>query len=117
MKPEELRDLAIATLDDMKGIDIVTIDVRTLTSITDYMIICTGRSTRHVRGLAESVAMKAKEWKAPLVRTEGEQESEWVLVDLGDVVIHVMVAATRAFYSLEDLWEPVKELRNNNTSS
>lgn len=116
MKSEELRDLAVTALDDMKGIDIVSIDVRSLTSITDYMVICTGRSTRHVKALAESVAVKAKEIKSPFVRTEGERESEWILVDLGDVVIHVMLAATRAFYSLEDLWEPVKELRDQKTN-
>jgi ribosome-associated protein len=113
MKPEEIRDLAINALDDMKGIDIVSMDVRTLTSITDYMVICTGRSTRHVKALAESVATTAKEKKVSFVRTEGERESEWILVDLGDVVIHVMLPAARAFYSLEDLWEPVKELRDH----
>jgi ribosome-associated protein len=111
MKPEALRDLAIKILDDMKGVDIVTIDVRSLTSITDYMVICTGRSTRHVSALAESVAVEAKKMNTSFVRTEGAEESEWVLVDLGDVVIHVMLAATRSFYSLEDLWEPIKELR------
>tara|TARA_R110000868_G_scaffold103831_4_gene285719 strand:- start:879 stop:1232 length:354 start_codon:yes stop_codon:yes gene_type:complete len=116
MKPEELRDLAINTLDEMKGIDIVPMDVRTVTSITDYMVICTGRSSRHVKALAESVSTAAKEKKVTFVRTEGEQESEWVLVDLGDVVVHVMLADARAFYSLEDLWEPVKELRDNKTS-
>lgn len=117
MKPEELRDLALTALDDMKGIDIVSMDVRTLTNIADYMIICTGRSTRHVKALAESVAVKAKEAKASHVRTEGERESEWILVDLGDVVVHVMLAATRAFYSLEDLWEPVKEFREGKGQS
>jgi ribosome-associated protein len=115
MKPEELRDLAINALTDMKGIDIVDMDVRTLTSIADYMIVCTGRSTRHVKALAETVAVKAKEKNASFVRTEGDKESEWILVDLGDVVVHVMLPAARAFYSLEDLWEPVKELRENKT--
>lgn len=117
MKPEELRDIAVSALDDMKGQDIVAMDVRTLTSITDYMVICTGRSTRHVKALAESVAVKAKECKAHFVRTEGERESEWILVDLGDVVVHVMLPATRAFYGLEDLWEPVKELRDSQSQS
>jgi ribosome-associated protein len=116
MKPEDLRDLAINELDSMKGIDIVSMDVRTLTSIADYMIICTGRSTRHVRALAESVATSAKEKKLSFVRTEGDRESEWVLVDLGDVVVHVMTPDTRTFYSLEDLWEPVKELRDSQNS-
>ncbi len=115
MRSEELRDLALKALDDMKGIDIVTMDVRSLTSITDYMIVCTGRSTRHVKALADSVAVKAKEMNASHVRTEGERESEWVLVDLGDVVVHIMTSASRSFYSLEDLWEPVKELREHKT--
>lgn len=112
MKSEAIRDLAINTLDEMKGIDIVSMDVRTLTSITDYMVICTGRSTRHVKSLAENVAMQAKQSGVTHVRQEGDTESEWVLVDLGDVVVHVMLATTRSFYSLEDLWEPIKELRD-----
>ena len=111
MKPETLRNFAIDALSDMKGIDIVAIDVRSLTTITDYMVICTGRSIRHLKSLAENVALKAKEKKASLVRTEGSPESEWIIVDLGDVVIHVMLATTRTFYSLEALWEPLKELR------
>ena len=112
MKSEELRDLAIAALEDVKGIDVVSIDVRSLTNITDYMIICTGRSTRQLKALAENVAVKAKAAKAHTVRTEGEVESEWMVVDLADVVVHVMTPATRSFYSLEDLWEPVKEMRD-----
>ncbi|OGT41382.1 MAG: ribosome silencing factor [Gammaproteobacteria bacterium RIFCSPHIGHO2_12_FULL_37_34] len=115
MKSDELRDLAIDALDDVKGIDITTIDVRSITVITEYMIICTGRSTRHVASLAEHVAKKAKEKKVANVRVEGGKESEWVLVDLGDVIVHVMLAATRTLYSLEDLWEPVKELREHKT--
>jgi ribosome-associated protein len=115
MKSEDLLDLAMKSLDDMKGIDIASMDVRSLTSITDYMIICTGRSTRQVKALADSVAVKAKEVGIKPVRIEGDKESEWILVDLGDVVVHVMLASARAFYSLEDLWEPVKESREQNS--
>jgi ribosome-associated protein len=117
MKPEQLRDLAMNALDEMKGIDIVTIDVRTLTTITDYMIICTGKSTRHIKTLADSVIMNAKKMQATFIQTEGEQDSEWILVDLGDVVVHVMLATARTFYGLEDLWEPVNDLRNQKTKS
>jgi len=116
MKPEDLRDLVMKVLDDVKGIDIITMDVRTLTTITDYMIVCTGRSTRHVKALADEVVIKAKEKHASFVRTEGDRESEWILVDLGDVVVHIMLAATRSFYSLEDLWEPIKDLREQKTN-
>lgn len=116
MTPEDIRELAMNTLDEMKGIDITLIDVRSLTTITDYMIICTGRSTRQVKALAETLATKAKEKKVSFIRTEGEADSEWILVDLGDVVVHVMLPATRAFYGLEDLWEPVKDLREKNAT-
>lgn len=114
MNSEQLRDLAIAALEDLKGTNIVTLDVRTLTDITDYMIVCTGRSSRQVKALAENVAVTAKEQHVSHVRTEGEADSEWVLVDLGDVIVHVMQASAREFYSLEDLWVPVKEMRGNN---
>ncbi len=116
MNSEELRDFSLTILDDMKGIDILPLDVRPLTDITDYMIICTGRSTRHVKALAESLAIKAKERKVKPVHVEGDHNSEWILVDLGDVIIHIMIAAARSFYSLEDLWEPIKELREQTQS-
>lgn len=117
MNSEQLRDLAIKALDDMKGVDIVTMDVRTLTSIADYMIVCTGRSSRQVKALANTVAMTVKEAGHDFVRTEGDGDSEWVLVDLGDVVVHCMLAAAREFYSLEDLWEPIKEMREHKNSA
>lgn len=115
MKPEEIRDLAVAALEDLKGMDIVVMDVHDLTTITDYMVICTGRSTTHIKALADSVVKKAKENKISLIRVEGEKETEWMLVDLGDVVTHLMLANTRSFYSLEDLWEPIREMRGQSS--
>lgn len=111
MKPDELRDLAIKILDDMKGIDIVNLDISTLTSMADYMIICTGRSSRHLQAMADDLALKAKVNKIHPIHVEGKGDSEWILVDLGDVIVHVMTANARSFYDLESLWEPLKELR------
>jgi ribosome-associated protein len=105
MTAENIQKVAIDALEDLKAIDLTVLDVRELTSITDTMIICTGRSNRHVKSLAENVVTEAKKHKHSFIHMEGHQEGEWVIVDLGDVVVHVMQAATREFYSLEDLWE------------
>jgi ribosome-associated protein len=111
MNTEKIQSLAITALEDLKAIDLVAIDVREMTTITDVMIICSGRSNRHVKSLAESVSVAAKQAKVSTVRMEGEREAEWVIVDLGDVVVHVMIPAAREFYHLEDLWEPIKKQR------
>ena len=92
-------------LDDGKAVDIRVLDVRKLTVITDYMIIASGRSSRQVRALANRALDIAREQGVPIIGSEGERESEWILIDLGGVVVHVMQAETRAFYQLEKLWE------------
>ena len=83
---------------------VVVLDVRNRTSITDDMVFASGTSTRHVKSLADSVAKAARDIKMPPIGVEGEQEAEWVLVDLSDVVVHVMLPKTREFYALERLW-------------
>ncbi len=105
MTSEQLRDLALAALDDLKAKDVQVLDVRKLTSITDYMIIASGTSSRHVKATADNVVEKAKHAGCPPLGVEGEREAEWILVDLADVVVHVMQPDARAFYQLEKLWE------------
>ena len=111
MSTATLQDLAVNALNDLKAIDITIIDVREITTIADTMIICTGRSTRHVKSLAENVITEAKKHKVTYLNFEGEREGEWIIVDLGDVVVHIMQPVAREFYNLEDLWEPVQMQR------
>lgn len=101
---DELLAIVITALEDLKGVDIRVIDVRDLTSITDRMVVASGTSTRHVKALADNVALKAKQQGYTPLGVEGEQTAEWVLLDLGDVVVHVMLPETRTFYGLEKLW-------------
>ncbi|WP_439102086.1 ribosome silencing factor [Congregibacter sp.] len=96
--------LATEALDDLKGVNPVTLDVRDLSNVMDYLIICSGTSSRHVKSLADNVSRTAKAAGHMPMGVEGEDAGEWVLVDLGDVVVHVMQPATRDFYDLERLW-------------
>lgn len=104
MPLDRLQALVIDALEDLKGVDIKVLDVTGMTSITDRMVVVSGTSTRHVKSLAEHVVLKAKEAGNPPLGVEGEQTAEWVLIDLGDVVVHVMLPMVRAFYALEKLW-------------
>ena len=104
MNSKQLCDLAIEALEDIKGIDIKVFDVVNKSSVTDIMIFVSGNTSRQVKALADNVALKAKEAGMPALGVEGDDTSEWVLVDLGDVVVHVMQPAIREFYNLEKLW-------------
>ncbi len=94
----------IEALEDIKGFDIIDLDVRKLTSITDYMIIASASSTRQTRALANNVHDKMKDLNIEIVGIEGEGEGDWVLVDIGDIIVHIMTPTTRAYFNLEELW-------------
>lgn len=104
MKVDELKSMSVDALDDLKAKDIVVIDVSNRSSVTDIMIIATGTSQRQVKSLANNVSMKAKDAGILPLGVEGADVGEWVLVDLGDVVVHVMLEQVRRFYQLENLW-------------
>jgi len=103
-REDPLFDIIMNVLEDLKGVDIKVLDVSELTSITDRMIIVSGTSTRHVKAMADHVALKAKQAGYPPLGVEGEQTAEWILIDLGDAVVHVMMPQVREFYALEKLW-------------
>ena len=103
--PREIADRAIAVLEDHKATDICCLDVAHLTSMMDYMIFATGRSDRHVRALGEALVEYCKHNGIEVLGTEGQEAAEWILVDLVDVIVHVMLPKTRDFYDIEKLWD------------
>lgn len=111
MQNEALVQLAVSALEDLKGTDITILDVRGKTSVTDFMVIASGSSSRHVKALADNVLEKVKEQGARVLGSEGLDGGEWALLDLGDVVVHVMQVPTRQFYDLERLWQGAEQSR------
>lgn len=109
--------MAVAALEDMKGQSIRCINVEKLTAITDFMVIATGTSNTHIRALADTVVQKLKEANQEVVGVEGKMQSEWVLVDAGGVVVHIMMAPVRALYNLEDLWDFDANKKNRNAET
>ena len=118
MNSEELKDTVVDALEDIKAQDLAVLPVRHLTSLTDYMVIATGTSNRHVRSLADEVQEKVKAAGGEVIGVEGEQAGEWVLIDLGDVVVHVMQGPVREYYNIDELWggdasRVARQLRSN----
>ncbi len=104
MNSKQLCTLVVDALDDIKAQDIVKLDVRDMTTVTDYMIVASGTSNRHVKALVENVAEEAKKAGCRPIGVEGEEGGEWVLLDLQDALVHVMLPKVREFYNLEKLW-------------
>jgi ribosome-associated protein len=112
MDIEVMKQAVIDALEDIKGYDIAVMDVRKLTSMASYMIIANASSSRQAKALADNVREKLKERGANIQGVEGEKEGEWVLVDLGEIIVHIMLPATRAYYNLEQLWGAAEDRRN-----
>lgn len=104
MQTSELVSFIQDKIDDLKGRDIVTLDVRGKSSVTEFMVICSGTSNRHTKSIADYVAAEVKKAGINALGIEGQSSGEWVLLDLGDVVVHVMLEDSRSFYQLEKLW-------------
>ena len=113
----QLQQLVVSSLEDFKATDITVIDVSGKNPLTERMVIASGNSTRHVKSMAENLVVKAKTAGNPPLGVEGAGEGEWVLVDLNDVIVHLMLPQTRAFYNLEKLWEVSADHRSGITSS
>ncbi len=104
MQTLELKDLVINSLEELKADNICVLDVQNKTSVTDFMIIASGTSTRHVRSIAENLVTTIKSQGLKSLGVEGDDVSDWVLVDLGEIVVHVMLPSARTFYDLEGFW-------------
>ena len=113
----QLQQLVVSSLEDFKATDILEIDVSGKSPLTECLVIASGNSTRHVKSMAENLIVKAKTAGNPPLGVEGAKEGEWVLVDLNDVIVHLMLPQTRAFYNLEKLWEASADHRSGVSSS
>ena len=109
MRIATLRNAVVEALEEKKAKDILALDVRNITSLFDYVVIASGDSNRQTKALARNVQDRLKELGAHIYGVEGEQSGEWVLVDIGDIVVHVMQPTVRQYYNLEELWASAKK--------
>lgn len=110
---DQLRELVLTALEDFKAVDIQTIDVSEQNPLTELFVIASGSSSRHLKSMAENLIIKAKAAGCPPLGVEGQRQSDWVLVDLNDVIVHLMLPQARAFYNLEKLWEASSDQRDS----
>jgi ribosome-associated protein len=110
---DQLLQLVLSSLEDFKAIDIQEIDVSPKNPLADRFVIASGSSTRHVKSMAENLVMRTKAAGCPPLGVEGQEQAEWVLVDLNDIIVHLMLPQTRAFYNLEKLWEASSAQRSS----
>ena len=115
MTDTPLTQALLAALDAHKALDMIKIDVRQQTSVTDTMIICTATSTRHAKTLSEKATRAGKLMSIRPLSVSGEEDAEWILIDFADVIVHVMLETAREFYSLENLWQTTQAARQAHT--
>ena len=115
--PRQLCELAAAALEDSKGENIEVLDLTDRSTFADYMIVASGNSSRQVKAMADRLVQRAKAAGCPPLGVEGDREAEWVLVDLADVVVHLMLPQTRAFYNLEKLWSAPPATRSSSAQA
>ncbi|WP_250458741.1 ribosome silencing factor [Microbulbifer litoralis] len=110
---QNFKEIAVEALEDLKGQDIVALDVSELSDVMETLVICTGTSNRQVKSLASNVVDELKKVGERPIGVEGTEQGEWVLVDYGDLVVHVMLADVRSFYDLEKLWSMTPNTRED----
>ena len=115
--PEQLNQILMQSIDDLKGNDVVKLDVRELSDVMDTLIIVSGTSNRHVKSLVDNAVEEAKKAGFKPIGVEGKEGGEWVLVDFGDTVVHAMLPTTRSFYDLEKLWSLEPGMRSQDDTS
>jgi len=117
MQPETLLETVVTTLEDLKAENIISLDVKTLSPLNDYVVIASGNSARHVRAISQKLIEKVKENHLKPFGVENDTNNEWILVDLGDVVVHIMQPEIREFYQLEKLWSTAHQSTSQTVSS
>jgi ribosome-associated protein len=114
---QQLHQLVLSTLEELKAVDVKSVDVTGLSPLTDYFVVASGNSTRHVKSMADKLVQAAKAQGVQPLGVEGEREAQWILVDLNDIIVHLMLPQARAFYNIEKLWEASNEQRAGSRSA